>query len=738
MKRNNLMILALSSVMLFSCGVNEEVKVRTSWNDDEKTKIETLLFEGSAKYVTCFVYEEVAINSFTSTQENFKKGIEVTSKKANDKAIEAFEKVLTTNKYVKDNNLFILTIDESKYFTCESTLTEGTFKYNISYFEVAKAPKPEQLKARTKWTDVEKGLIDSLLFEESSKLVPCYVFEEVTIENLTSDKENFKKGIEVTSKKANNTAIEEFEKVLTTNKFVKENDEFKLVIDDTKYLTCSASLVEGTFEYEVYYFEIAKTPEVPATGWTDKEKAIITKAYGEEYVDLMPSYALNDRVLIDDTEEYNCLTLTSKTAAEEDLAKFISSLEILQFEYNEVGDFYFKFIDETNLKFIGIQAYFDPVDGNIFTIDYYLTTLNDSTNIIETWTTKDEGGIVSSFTIDVLDFIPCYVTSDYTIIPTFQENMMTIVSNGTFGYFNDYMQVFEDFGYTLEVTEDGVTYYTIPFEEGSMDVFFNYDVEGNVEVNIYYLTGKAPVEARKEWTQEEIALINETFGEEVSQYIPCLMFETSTLKVVENHLVIEDLEVSENALIEAQAYFLEQEFEPDFDTNTYEKIIENHGKVQLIPDFTDKFTVEIYYIKEAAKPTDNITSDIKILPNQFNAQYVGSESSIEFSGMNCLFNDIMYTDNRMQFKRESSYIYNINELPKINSIKVERVLKGFEPADNEELTFYKSNNGVDYEVVTRDENFVYDFSGATYFKITNESLEYAQSLKFIEIDFLEL
>ena len=51
MKRNNLMILALSSVMLFSCGVNEEVKVRTSWNDDEKTKIETLLFEGSAKFI---------------------------------------------------------------------------------------------------------------------------------------------------------------------------------------------------------------------------------------------------------------------------------------------------------------------------------------------------------------------------------------------------------------------------------------------------------------------------------------------------------------------------------------------------------------------------------------------------------------------------------------------------------------------------------------------------------------
>ena len=315
--------------------------------------------------------------------------------------------------------------------------------------------------------------------------------------------------------------------------------------------------------------------------------------------------------------------------------------------------------------------------------------------------------------------------------------MMTIISNGTFGYFNDYMQVFEDFGYTLETTEDGASYYTMPFEDGSIDVFFNYDVEGNVEVNIYYLTGKLPVEARKEWTQEEIKLIEETFGEVVSQYIPCLMFETSTLKVVENHLVIDDLEVSENALIEAQAYFLEQEFEPDFDTNTYEKIIQNHGKVQLIPDFTDKFTVEIYYTKYAPKPADNIISDIKILPNQFNAQYIGNESLIELSGMNCLFNDIMHTQSRMQFRRETSYIHNMNELPKIQSIKVERALKGYAEADNEELTFYKSNNGVDYEVVTRDENFIYDFSGATYFKIANESLNYAQSLKFIEIDFLE-
>lgn len=273
---------------------------------------------------------------------------------------------------MKRNNLMILALSSMMLFSCGVN---------------------EEVKARTSWNDVEKGLIDSLLFEESSKLVPCYVFEEVTIESLTSDKENFKKGIEVTSKNANDKAIEEFEKVLTTNKYVKENDEFKLVIDDTKYLTCSASLTEGTFEYDVYYFEIVKTPEVPATGWTDKEKAIITKAYGEEYIDLMPSYALNDRILTDDTDEYNCLTLTSKTATKEDLAKFVSSLETLQFEYNDVGDFYFKFIDETNVKFVGIQTYFDPVDGNIFTIDYYLTNLNDSTNITEIGLLKMKAGL---------------------------------------------------------------------------------------------------------------------------------------------------------------------------------------------------------------------------------------------------------------------------------------------------------------------------------------------------------
>lgn len=112
--------------------------------------------------------------------------------------------------------------------------------------------------------------------------------------------------------------------------------------------------------------------------------------------------------------------------------------------------------------------------------------------------------------------------------------------------------------------------------------------------------------------------------------------------------------------------------------------------------------------------------------------------------MNTKYERIMKTTKNDVFSMQissankgSGLIYNQNELHEIEKIRLTKVTTNFDAQNNSYLSVYKSNDGINYEIVESRDKVNYEFNGARYFKIVNET-DYALYYSEIFIDFRNL
>lgn len=614
---------------------------------------------------------------------------------------------------------------------------------------------------RKTWNEEETSKIDAILFSGSSKFIPCYAFEELTITKLdVSQTSNAKGAISIKTGKANASYLDNFKATLEKSNYQYESNlnTYKYNINETSYLTCDPIYSADYLIYDVTYFASeSSVSENVRTTWTEEEKSLINTVYKEEIDTLFPCYAYDDVTLINNLEEYGCLSLETKSDHEEkDVESFTNYLKQLNFIYFENGDFYYKFKDESQNYFIGIQTYLD-FESNAFIIDYYYTS-NYKVNDYKTSLTNAENKQIDDlYGENASSLFPVYLTDVYEInLDT--QNLIYINCFADLSIINQYDKIFKEANY--QYVDGDFPYYELSNDKYSIQASFIYYPFGVIETTFVINQVANLDNVRTTWTNEEVQLFKDTFNKDISSLVPCFVPEGGKLELYRDTandiecLYVQTANGSEGLVNALLTKLLSMNYYGKIDEQTGDYTYYYHINqttyinVDVYLNSDNSFNYDIYYAEnsggEVTPSTDDIKGDITLDPNLLSDDYANGEASMNFNGMNCRYYRVKKTPQNgkkcFQFSsasKDSGYLFNSNKLPEINKIELTKELNNYAPADSSYLSVYKSNDGTNFILVNSEDHVTYNLEGATYFKIVNES-SYAIYYSKIVIDFKNL
>lgn len=497
------------------------------------------------------------------------------------------------------------------------------------------------------------------------------------------------------------------------------------------------------------------------TTWSEEEKQILNTHFGSGVDEILPCYAYGEITLTDNFTDYGCVSfVATDVTSEEKITIFENYVENFGFSlYENYAHFNFKYVLD-NKYLAGIDCYLDPLSDNAFTIDYYVSELDSTTQFVENWSNEDKTTIDTYFTESITDVFPCYLPTTYEIVG--EENSVDIYALGTTSYFENYINKIKASGFEEKSDEYG-DFLGKSLNDGYLYVTPTYFADGSCVFNLYYegnnQGGDTVDTLRTEWTSEEIALFDKYYFNGISEFIPCIGTDDTFL----NDFSYETFEVLVLEYYKTEDTAFEALIEEKLVSANYVKDFDEYGDTYYTYTFEDGtyLAISVFYLDNYLEADfyynangtvggdDNITGDITITDSDFAPSY-SSEEIRNLSGMNATVNYVLQgsgkatdgTEYYMQFKKykegsdQNGWIANNNQLPEINSITINKVLIGFEAGDSCFLSVYKSLDGIDYTKVDLVDN-VAKLDGATYFKIVNEN-PYAQYVSTIVIDFINL
>lgn len=614
--------------------------------------------------------------------------------------------------------------------------------------------------ARKIWNDNEIQKIDEYLFKDANKLIPCFALDEFNILPLEA---NISKGILISTKEATEDHLNELiNDLLTMNYTYQNNDKvYNYKIDESSYLSCKPYMEETSLNYEVYFINDEEVPPIledVRRSWTQEEKDLINNAFGEGIDVLFPCYAFDDAKLNDYVAEYGCISLeTTKQYQESDVANFINVLKENDFVYFENGDFYYRFKDLKEEQFVSIQAYLEP-DTNNFIIDYYLADNYKVNEYKRSFTFEEENDINSALGDGVASLLPVYFTDLYYLdLETF-EGALIASTYADLKIIESYDKLLKENKYTY--VEDIFPYYEYVDDNYTIQASFVYYASGILEIAYIVVANSDETNVRTVWNEEEIVLFNKTFNADISSLVPCFIPDGGFLDVYEDKendikcLFIQSPNGTQGLVNTLTNKLLEVGYSAEYDNNnqdyTYYYDINETTYINVdVYLYDGYFNYDIYYISdevggEVVPGKDNVTKDITLTSKDFSTGYPSCLENVNLYGMNASYERILSTNKNevacLQFssmKKGAGIIYNQNQLPEINTIKLTKVLSGFNAQDTSYLSVYKSNDGKNYTLVNSEDHITYNLDGATYFKIVNEN-DYAQYYSEIVIDFKKL
>lgn len=621
--------------------------------------------------------------------------------------------------------------------------------------------KPNEL--RHNWTNDEINKIDNILFKDANKLIPCYALENIEIQENINSSSNVKSSMLVKTGVASDEHLNEYNAKLLNSNFVfnKEVNTYDYNIDENSYLSCETSLKEDSLIYVVNYINKEDTPapvEVRKT-WNEDEIKTITEKFKEDISSLLPCYAFSDSTLVDGINEYGCLSLETSVAKEESVVDdFINELQNNGYSYFDNGAFYYKFKDEQKEKFVAIQTYIDPT-SNSFVIDYYFTENHKCETYKTTFTDEEKADIDAYLGKGVSDLLPLYMSDIYEIDYKKIPSTLLAYCFSDLDSVNVFEKMLIEKGYKY-VEDSYAPYFEYKNDNFIIQANVAYYPDGTFEI-MYIIETLANLEnVRTEWTNKEKTFFISTFNKDISSFVPCFIPEGGALeeyKDTENDthcLYIQTPNGSQglvNALTNTLIYYgytaEYDEVASDY-TYYYEINKDTYINVDVYLGTDYSFNYDIYYETNESSidtpTTDDIKTDIKITPDLFGAQYPSGITALLVSGMNTKYERIMKTTKNGVFSMQissaskgSGLIYNQNELHEIDKITLTKVTTDYAPQNNSYLSVYKSNDGINYEIVESRDKINYEFNGARYFKIVNET-ENALYYSEIFIDFRNL
>ena len=621
--------------------------------------------------------------------------------------------------------------------------------------------KPNEL--RHNWTNDEINKIDNILFKDANKLIPCYALESIEIQENINSSSNVKSSMLVKTGVASDEHLNEYNAKLLNSNFVfnKEVNTYDYSIDENSYLSCETSLKEDSLIYVVNYInkENTSAPVEVRKTWNEDEIKTITVKFKEDISSLLPCYAFSDSTLVDGINEYGCISLETSVAKEESVVDdFIIELQNNGYSYYENGAFYYKFKDEKKEQFVAIQTYIDPT-SNSFVIDYYFTENHKCETYKTTFTDEEKADIDANLGKGVSDLLPLYMSDIYEIDYKKIPSTLLAYCFSDLDSVSTFEKMLIEKGYKY-IEDSYAPYYELSNDNFIIQVNVAYYPDGTFEA-MYIIETLANLDnVRTEWTDKEKTFFISTFNKDISSFIPCFIPEGGSLeeyKDTENDihcLYIQTPNGSQgliNALTNTLIYYgytAEYDEEAGDYTYYYEINKDTYINVDVYLGTDNSFNYDIYYETSESSidtpTTDDIKTDIKITPDLFNAQYPTGIAALLVSGMNTKYERIMKTTKNDVFSMQissaskgSGLIYNQNELHEIDKITLTKVTTDYAPQNNSYLSVYKSNDGINYEIVESRDMIYYEFNGARYFKIVNET-ENALYYSEIFIDFRNL
>ncbi len=621
--------------------------------------------------------------------------------------------------------------------------------------------KPNEL--RHNWTNDEINKIDNILFKDANKLIPCYALESIEIQENINSSSNVKSSMLVKTGVASDEHLNEYNAKLLNSNFVfnKEVNTYDYSIDENSYLSCETSLKEDSLIYVVNYInkENTSAPVEVRKTWNEDEIKTITVKFKEDISSLLPCYAFSDSTLVDGINEYGCISLETSVAKEESVVDdFIIELQNNGYSYYENGAFYYKFKDEKKEQFVAIQTYIDPT-SNSFVIDYYFTENHKCETYKTTFTDEEKADIDANLGKGVSDLLPLYMSDIYEIDYKKIPSTLLAYCFSDLDSVSTFEKMLIEKGYKY-IEDSYAPYYELSNDNFIIQVNVAYYPDGTFEA-MYIIETLANLDnVRTEWTDKEKTFFISTFNKDISSFIPCFIPEGGTLEEYKDTehdihcLYIQTPNGSQgliNALTNTLIYYgytAEYDEEAGDYTYYYEINKDTYINVDVYLGTDNSFNYDIYYETSESSidtpTTDDIKTDIKITPDLFNAQYPTGIAALLVSGMNTKYERIMKTTKNDVFSMQissaskgSGLIYNQNELHEIDKITLTKVTTDYAPQNNSYLSVYKSNDGINYEIVESRDKINYEFNGARYFKIVNET-ENALYYSEIFIDFRNL
>lgn len=621
--------------------------------------------------------------------------------------------------------------------------------------------KPNEL--RHNWTNDEINKIDNILFKDANKLIPCYALENIEIQENINISSNVKSSMLVKTGVARDEHLNEYNTKLLNSNFVfnKEVNTYDYSIDENSYLSCETSLKEDSLIYVVNYInkENIPAPVEARKTWNEDEIKTITEKFTEDISSLLPCYAFSDSTLVDGINEYGCISLETSAAKEESVVDdFINELQSNGYSYFDNGAFYYKFKDEKKEQFVAIQTYIDPT-SNSFVIDYYFTDNYKCETYKTSFTDEEKVDIDANLGKGVSELLPLYMSDIYEIDYKKIPSTLLAYCLSDLDSVNVFEKILIEKGYKY-VENPYAPYYELSNDNFIIQANVAYYPDGTFEI-MYVIETLANLDnVRTEWTDKEKTFFISIFNKDISSFVPCFIPEGGVLeeyKDTENDihcLYIQTPNGSQglvNALTNTLIYYgytAEYDEEAGDYTYYYEINKDTYINVDVYLGTDNSFNYDIYYETSESSidtpTTDDIKSDIKITPDLFGAQYPSGSTALLVSGMNVKYERIMKTTKNDVFSMQissaskgSGLIYNQNELHEINKITLTKVTTDYAPQNNSYLNVYKSNDGINYEIVESRDKINYEFNGARYFKIVNET-ENALYYSEIFIDFRNL
>lgn len=491
MRKKNLFLCLLSTLMLVSCGdiESDDSSVRKTWNKEEVTKIDNGLFSGSSQFIPCYAFEELTITKLDVSQtNNAKGGISIKTGKTSSSHLDNFKETLEKSnyKYELSLNTYKYNITETSYLTCDPIYSSDYLVYDVTYF-VNESSVSENI--RTTWTDEERSFINTAYNEEIDSLLPCYAYEDVTLINNLQEYGCFSLETKAAHEEKD---VENFINYLKSLNFIYfENGDFyyKFKDETQNYFIAIQTYLDLESKAFIidYYYTINYKVNDYKTSLTSEENKQIDDLYGENLSSLLPIYLTDVYEINLDTQNLiyiNCLADLSI------INQYDKIFKEANYQYID-GDFPYYVL--SNDKY-SIQASFIYYPFGVIETTFVITQVANLDNVRTTWTNEEIQLFKDTFNKDISFLVPCFVPNGgnlelYRDTANDVECLYVQTTNGSEGLVNALVTKLLSMSYYGEIDEqtgDYTYYYDI-----NQTTYINVDVylgnDNSFNYDIYYV-----------------------------------------------------------------------------------------------------------------------------------------------------------------------------------------------------------------------------------------------------------